>query len=158
MNTHQIKKMAELFNYRPKFTIGLAELMFGIYSITATTTRPLIPTFLIAVNVNEFETMYISFIFSFSVTSLFLSFSMIKKMDWYGKKEKGLIFFIINKFNRKRILLILFLLDSFLFFIYYKKNNNKYRTVLLFTLSSVAITLMWEAFAILSVKLIGVIF
>lgn len=149
-----IKKMAESFNAsRPKFTLGIPELIFGLYSLIATITRPLIPTLLIAINVTEFETMYISFIISFSITCFFLSISFINKIDWYGKKETGLVFFVINKINKKYKLLILFICDSFLFFIYHKKNSKLYKTVMLFTLSSIIITILWEMFGILLVLL-----
>ena len=154
----RIKKLVDSFyDFRQKFTLGVPELVFGIYSIIATATRPSIPTLLLAMNVNEFETMYISLAVSFSITCLFLLFSIVKKIDWYGKKETGLIFFIINKFNNKKTLLILFFGDSFLFFIYHQKNNKIYTTIPLLILSSIAVTITWEIFGILLIKLIGLI-
>lgn len=153
-----LKKAVDSFNdFHQKFTLGVPELIFGVYSIIATVARPLVPMLLIALNVNEFETMYISFFVSFSITCFFLTISFINNIDWYGQRETGLVFFVINKINKKYKLSILFFGDSFLFFIYHRKNNKIYATIPLLVLSSIVVTIFWEIFGILLVSLAGLI-
>lgn len=158
----RIKKMVDSFNdFHQKVSIGLPEILLILYTGISWSMRLLNPILL-----EHFErgtVILINFIFSVSLTVIFILISDFMKTDWYGKSKKSLTFAVIGLLsksgNEKKILRYLFFLDSYLYYILSRSYCsgsiiNIIKRWIMFLLSQLTVALTWLCIGII-INIIG---